>query len=244
MASATRNVMDNSLNDPVTKAVVDNIMGNLPTKKPPVRCVDCDLCFTSQTVLECHLQGSRHAKQIRSKTIMASLEETKVAFSKDQEANSLKCNVCNVCLNSIQQLQTHLNGNRHKKKAMKGGWTGTEVTQGSSVGSASTVTSVKIVASAKPSNPAASTKSSNSNVNKGVTFSCDVCNKFFNSKTQYDVHISSKKHSDRLNRGAAKNPKKKRFFPYWKKSKALENADAQIPIPSLANNFVSGGYNS
>lgn len=48
--------------------------------------------------------------QIRSKNIMASLEETKVAFTKDEETNGLKCNVCNVCLNSIQQLQTHLNG--------------------------------------------------------------------------------------------------------------------------------------
>ena len=57
-------VIGPQLNDPVTKAVVDNIMGNLPTKKPPVRCNDCDLCFTSQTVLECHLQGTRHAKQV------------------------------------------------------------------------------------------------------------------------------------------------------------------------------------
>lgn len=84
--------------------------------------------------------------QIRSKNIMASLEETKVPFTKDEETNGLKCNVCNVCLNSIQQLQTHLNGisrteicfrspcicdikwirysfflgSRHKKKAMRG----------------------------------------------------------------------------------------------------------------------------
>lgn len=42
---------------------------------------------------------------------MATLEETKISFTKDEETNGLKCNVCNVCLNSIQQLQTHLNGN-------------------------------------------------------------------------------------------------------------------------------------
>lgn len=53
-----------SITDPVTKAVVDNIMGNLPTKKPLVRCHDCDLCFTSETVLDAHLQGARHAKQV------------------------------------------------------------------------------------------------------------------------------------------------------------------------------------
>lgn len=52
------------LNDPVTKAVVDNIMGNLPTKKPFYRCDDCDLSFTSHAVLEAHLQGARHAKQV------------------------------------------------------------------------------------------------------------------------------------------------------------------------------------
>lgn len=44
---------------------------------------------------------------------MATLEETKISFTKDEETNGLKCNVCNVCLNSIQQLQTHLNGNEN-----------------------------------------------------------------------------------------------------------------------------------
>lgn len=54
----------NPPNDPVAKALVDNIMGTLPTKKPLVRCNDCELSFTSQTVLEAHLQGARHAKQV------------------------------------------------------------------------------------------------------------------------------------------------------------------------------------
>ncbi|XP_018318061.1 zinc finger protein 346 isoform X2 [Mycetomoellerius zeteki] len=119
MAVPSENVMNTNLDDPVTKAVVDNIMGNLPTKKPLVRCEDCDLSFTSQAVLDTHLQGARHAKQVRSKNIMATLEETKISFTKDEETNGLKCNVCNVCLNSIQQLQTHLNGSRHKKKLMR-----------------------------------------------------------------------------------------------------------------------------
>lgn len=55
-----------ALNDPVTKAVVDNIMGNLPTKKPFYRCDDCDLSFTSNAVLDAHLQGARHAKQVKN----------------------------------------------------------------------------------------------------------------------------------------------------------------------------------
>lgn len=64
MAVPAESIMDSNLNDPVTKAVVDNIMGNLPTKKPLVRCDDCDLSFTSQAVLDTHLQGARHAKQV------------------------------------------------------------------------------------------------------------------------------------------------------------------------------------
>nr|XP_033323141.1 zinc finger protein 346-like isoform X3 [Megalopta genalis] len=172
MAVPSEDVMNPSLNDPVTKAVVDNIMGNLPTKKPFVRCDDCDLSFTSQTVLDTHLQGARHAKQIRSKNIMATLEETKVAFSKDEETNGLKCNVCNVCLNSIQQLQTHLNGiqihqgSRHKKKAMRGEWSGKEV--------GSPVTS-----------PPMNTQ--DSSASKDVSLSCNMCNKIFNSPAQYNV---------------------------------------------------------
>ncbi|XP_043254629.1 zinc finger protein 385B-like isoform X1 [Colletes gigas] len=217
MAVSSEDMMSRSLNDPVTKAVVDNIMGNLPTKKPFVRCNDCDLSFTSQTVLDTHLQGARHAKQIRSKNIMASLEETKVAFTKDEETNGLKCNVCNVCLNSIQQLQTHLNGIRHKKKTMRGGWGGKEV--GSPVASA-------------PMNIQENSTS------KGVSLSCNMCNKIFNSPAQYNVHITSKKHTSKLKQ--AKIQKKKRFFPYWKKPKTGVNS--KNLVQSLSNNFVPGGF--
>ena len=64
MTTPMQKGMNHSMNDPVTKAVVDNIMGNLPTKRPQVRCNDCDLDFTSQVVLDAHLQGARHAKQV------------------------------------------------------------------------------------------------------------------------------------------------------------------------------------
>ncbi|XP_060812717.1 zinc finger protein 385A-like [Bombus pascuorum] len=217
MAVSSESVINPGLNDPVTKAVVDNIMGNLPTKKPPVRCDDCDLSFTSQTVLDTHLQGARHAKQIRSKNIMASLEETKVAFTKDEETNGLKCNVCNVCLNSIQQLQTHLNGSRHKKKAMRGGWTDKDV--GSSVASATM-------------------NIQENTVSKGVSLSCSMCNKIFNSQMQYNVHITSKKHTGKLKQ--ARTQKKKRFLPYWKKPKPGVNP--KNFVQSLSNNFVPGGF--
>ncbi|KAF3427354.1 hypothetical protein E2986_04759 [Frieseomelitta varia] len=235
MAVSSESVMSPGLNDPVTKAVVDNIMGNLPTKKPLVRCDDCDLSFTSQTVLDTHLQGARHAKQIRSKNIMASLEETKVAFTKDEETNGLKCNVCNVCLNSIQQLQTHLNGilqikrSRHKKKAMRGNkpyMVRKSLPYGFKF--SRTMCMDKIIEKNVVETP----------VSKGVSLSCSMCNKIFNSLTQYNVHITSKKHTGKLKQAGTQ--KKKRFFPYWKKPKTGVNP--RNLVQSLSNNFVPGGF--
>ncbi|XP_071555664.1 zinc finger protein 346 isoform X2 [Temnothorax nylanderi] len=218
MAVPSENVMNTNLDDPVTKAVVDNIMGNLPTKKPLVRCEDCDLSFTSQAVLDTHLQGARHAKQVRSKNIMATLEETKISFSKDEETNGLKCNVCNVCLNSIQQLQTHLNGSRHKKKLMRGEWDGKEVvTQGPSL---------KSTGSAQQSVPV-----------KRSLHTCEICNKFFNSPSQYTVHMNSEKHADKVKRSRDPN---KGFLPYPYRKKAKRNIASRDQIPSLSNSFVSG----
>ncbi|XP_018403504.1 PREDICTED: zinc finger protein 385A-like [Cyphomyrmex costatus] len=190
MAVPSENVMNTNLDDPITKAVVDNIMGNLPTKKPLVRCEDCDLSFTSQAVLDTHLQGARHAKQVRSKNIMATLEETKISFTKDEETNGLKCNVCNVCLNSIQQLQTHLNGSRHKKKLMRGGWGGK---------------------TRCPALPAGKLP-----VSLRTTYlRCNICNKFFNSISQYNSHINSDKHAYKASR-SHKDPNNKKIVPYWR----------------------------
>ncbi|XP_020291639.1 zinc finger protein 385A-like [Pseudomyrmex gracilis] len=216
MAVPPKSVINPSLDDPVTKAVVDNIMGNLPTKKPLVRCEDCDLSFTSQTVLDTHLQGARHAKQVRSKNIMATLEETKISFTKDEETNGLKCNVCNVCLNSIQQLQTHLNGSRHKKRLLRGDWDGKKVvTQGTSM-------------------PSSSGNTQQSGSTKSSILKCDTCNKFFNSPLQCSVHMNSAKHADKMRR--SKNPSV-RYFPYRKKGETTTKSQ----IPSLSSNFVSGG---
>ncbi|XP_024890507.1 zinc finger protein 346-like isoform X1 [Temnothorax curvispinosus] len=220
MAVPSETVMNTNLDDPITKAVVDNIMGNLPTKKPLVRCEDCDLSFTSQAVLDTHLQGARHAKQVRSKNIMATLEETKISFSKDEETNGLKCNVCNVCLNSIQQLQTHLNGTRHKKKLMRGEWDGKEVvTQGPSL---------KSTGSAQQSVPV-----------KRSLHTCEICNKFFNSPSQYTVHMNSEKHADKVKRSRDPN---KGFLPYPYRRKAKRNIASRNQISSLSNSFVSNPY--
>lgn len=53
----------------------------------------------------------------------------------------------------------------------------------------------------------------------------------------YLQHMNSEKHADKVKR--SKSPNKKRFVPYWKKTKRIATPKGQIP--SLSNNFVSGG---
>ncbi|KAJ9601343.1 hypothetical protein L9F63_000481, partial [Diploptera punctata] len=109
--------------DPVTKAVMDNIMGKLPTKKQAVTC-KCEVCgleFSGQIVLETHLAGAKHAKKVKSQEILKQLQSSGQTFTRDEKTRILKCEVCDVVVNSSQQLQTHLAGNKHKQKALKKG---------------------------------------------------------------------------------------------------------------------------
>ncbi|KAF7997565.1 hypothetical protein HCN44_006136 [Aphidius gifuensis] len=225
MATATHHpIMDASHKNPVIKEA-DNIE-SLSTNKALVRCNDCNQFFTSQTVLAAHLQGSRHAKQVRSKVIMASLEEQNfVPFTKNEEKNSLDCRVCNVSVNSIQQLQTHLNGSRHKKKATKGGWNDDELSQDDS----------SLVASSN--NPLMPRTT-----NRIITLNCELCNKMFNSEAQYEVHTVSRRHVQRLKKNNNKS-RKKRFFPYQKKLRSDDRMN-MYKKPSLHGHFVSGGFNN
>lgn len=214
-----------ALNDPVTKAVVDNIMGNLPTKKPFYRCDDCDLSFTSNAVLDAHLQGARHAKQIRSRNIMATLDESKIPFAKDAETNGLQCNVCSVRLNSLQQLHTHLNGNRHKKKAIRGGWRMGESESDIQLG----------------------LPSSSQSVITGQLLektTCRPCKETFDSLKAYKKHCNKKKHLDMVR--FKKKEKKRRIFIDLQKKEAKANRKASKinfnAKANLQNYFVSSGF--
>ncbi|RZF38213.1 hypothetical protein LSTR_LSTR005574 [Laodelphax striatellus] len=105
-------------NDPVTKALVDNIVGNLPTKKP-VEKLKCDICnieVFGKAVLELHLAGVKHFKKMKLIESLAKSKE-QAELDKSSPPNPLlcfKCEVCNVSVNSIQQLQIHSQGAKHK----------------------------------------------------------------------------------------------------------------------------------
>ncbi|KAJ8681140.1 hypothetical protein QAD02_016927 [Eretmocerus hayati] len=187
----------------------DTAKNNLP--KSRVKCQDCDLEFTSQVVLEAHLQGSRHAKQIRSKSILESLQKNNVSYSKDDETNGLKCSACNVYLNSIQQLHTHLNGTRHKKKVSQGDCTGqaivSQMNNQHNFGQRAMVHNppgIQMAANYIPQPISQPT-------NKQTLLSCQPCNKFFNSESQLSAHLASQKHIAKVDNKVAA---KRRFVPY------------------------------
>ncbi|CAB3365990.1 Hypothetical predicted protein [Cloeon dipterum] len=104
--------------DPVTKAVMDNILGKLPTKKNQLvyRCEVCNMDFSGQSVLDMHLTGAKHAKKVKSMQILNDLSATGQFTTK---GNSLWCEACGIEANSSQQLQTHLSGNKHKQRVAK-----------------------------------------------------------------------------------------------------------------------------
>ncbi|XP_012282245.1 zinc finger protein 346 isoform X2 [Orussus abietinus] len=172
------------IDGPVTKTLVDNTIDKLPTQKPRVECDDCDLSFKNQAVLDTHLQGARHAKQVQINTIMASLEESKVAFTKDEGTNRFTCDICNVCLNSLQQLQTHVNGNRHMKNISGGNTRGPQKVI---FYKCDRKNKEPVREAALPPFPAPVTTAGVSAPTKTVTLACKRCNKLFNTQAQYNV---------------------------------------------------------
>lgn len=118
--------------DPVTKAVIENVMGKKFAKKrcSSAFCETCHLCFNSHRQLEAHLLGSKHNKRIRSMTILNETAEanslypsetSSVTGSTVQESvegkRVLVCEICNVKVNSPLQLKAHSSGTKHRQRA-------------------------------------------------------------------------------------------------------------------------------
>lgn len=191
-----------SKNDPVSKAVVDNILGNVSTKKPKVniRCETCNLDFTSQVTYDTHIVGQKHQKKLKALEILKSLQEEGQVASDGDATSSLQCTVCNITLNSSSQLQMHLTGTKHLNKSKK------LLEQNDEP-----MTSVpqKRAASEDIEEPPA----------KVGKLSCPTCNVTLNSESQYQQHIDSRKHKDRV------SGKKPAGFSKKKNKKGKQNND-------------------
>ena len=78
----------------------------------------CDLCqisFPSQAVLENHISGSRHIRRL--KTQQAFRQQLKDGAAQQQqqqqEGGPVRCEICQVTVNSSHQLQAHLEGQEY-----------------------------------------------------------------------------------------------------------------------------------
>ncbi|XP_068228959.1 zinc finger protein 385D-like isoform X1 [Palaemon carinicauda] len=205
-------------NDPVTKAVMENVMGRLPTKKPrvTVRCEVCNLEFSSQTVLSSHTAGSKHQRKVKSQDLLRSLEEKEKGFERDDVSGVIRCTVCDVTVNSPQLLATHIAGNKHKQRANKkaggatngppakkmctgAGVTGQEVSAAANGGSSLTIDIPDCVQKLEE------TKG-------GGKYICNPCQAHCNSEQQLAQHLKSRKHLDITSGNKEKKKSKGGYF--------------------------------
>ncbi|GLG94077.1 Uncharacterized protein GBIM_01352, partial [Gryllus bimaculatus] len=95
-----------------------------------------------EVVLENTSCRRQHAKKVKSQEILRQLQSSGQTFSRDEKTKILKCEVCDVVVNSSQQLQTHLAGNKHKQKVLKKAAQGGQSKLGPSAGVLTTVNAI------------------------------------------------------------------------------------------------------
>ena len=75
-----------------------------------VNCEVCHLPFPSRAVLEHHLMGSRHARKVKAESVLRQLQENGAEFRATLATGDIRCEVCEVSVNSSHQLQAHMTG--------------------------------------------------------------------------------------------------------------------------------------
>lgn len=116
--------------NPVEKAVLDNFLGILPTKRRKI--VNCDLCdmiFNSDSQANAHFEGTKHKRKLNtvataaaaaaapSSTSPAAADaDTMTTTVKEDLKTSFFCEICSITVNSQKQLDAHFLGQSHKNK--------------------------------------------------------------------------------------------------------------------------------
>merc|ERR550532_424608 len=96
-----------------------------------VYCETCQIAFPSMAVLENHLKGSRHARRVKSQQAFRQLKDAGTLFrirgssasvtDIGMSSGAIRCEVCQVSVNSSHQLQAHLTGHKHRVRAIRRG---------------------------------------------------------------------------------------------------------------------------
>merc|ERR1719245_2817475 len=91
------------------------------TARHTVTCEVCHLPFPSRAVLEHHLMGSRHARKVKAEKVLRQLQENGAEFRATLATGDIRCEVCEVSVNSSHQLQAHMTGHKHKMRCARQG---------------------------------------------------------------------------------------------------------------------------
>jgi len=146
---------------------------------------NCDVCnleFTSQAINDAHMTGSKHQRRVQGNELLWKLQQTESCFTQDEETGKLTCLTCHVELTSPQLLEAHLKGTKHLNKVsgVSGGTPGGAAKRPADDGSEPSP--------AKKKNPLPGSEK----------FFCDTCQTSSNSETQWDQHLNSKKHLNKV----------------------------------------------
>jgi len=91
-----------------------------PVTRHVVSCEVCQLPFPSRAVLDHHLVGSRHARKVKAESVLRQLQEGGAEF-RGEATGDIRCEVCEVSVNSSHQLQAHMTGHKHKMRCARQG---------------------------------------------------------------------------------------------------------------------------
>jgi len=211
-----------SCHDPVTKAVIDNMYGRLPTQTPQdiIKCEICKVDCVGKTVYDAHINGSKHARKLKEKEMEKRYGN--LPYIEYYSGGLFTCTVCNSVMNAFTQLAAHLSGQKHLNKL---------------AGKDKIVISNSQINS-DPGKPRV-------DATPNLLY-CATCNIHVNSPIQFEQHTSSRKHVNRVNGVDVRD----RMGPYSKPSQRgtpwkYKNPGGRgnKPYPSIHNNFVpSAGY--
>ncbi|XP_014664942.1 PREDICTED: zinc finger protein 385B-like [Priapulus caudatus] len=236
--------------DPVTKAVIDNVMGKKFAKKraPSATCDVCHLSFNSGSQLDAHMTGAKHNKRLRSMKILVekvgeSVTANAIVQDGEQGKQVLCCDLCKISVNSPLQLQAHNSGTKHKQRT-----TGKEIkteegdecedvamsnaektNNENSSSDANTPSSTAPPSAIGSSNSVDATKFA-SPTNKAGKFFCQICDVTVNSEIQLQQHTASKRHQDKQ----AGRPGKPKFKPrFYSNRSKVEGGTKRCASPRL-----------
>ena len=123
----------------------------------------------------------------------------------DRDLNRGHCNICNLALTSVQHMEQHLSGRKHKNaKALKLPVSGQPI---SNVGPEIGQVNVNVTSSGMPANnlPALNQGSGVIESRPGF-FYCDVCKVETSGEENYQRHLKGEKHRKKLTRGGTDKP--------------------------------------